>query len=117
MNVEEYRIYCLAKKGITEGFPFDQSTLVFKVMNKMFALAGIDNFTFINLKCDPERAVELRERYEGITPAYHMSKVHWNSIAIDSDVPDKLLYQLLDDSYAIIVFSLPKQLQQELKEL
>lgn len=117
MNIEQYRDYCIEKKGVTESFPFDENTLVFKVMNKMFALAGINNFEFINLKCNPEKAIELREQYEGVTGAYHMSKVHWNSVSIKGDIPDKLIYQWIDDSYNLIVSSLTKKLQKELEGL
>ncbi|MCB0408603.1 MAG: MmcQ/YjbR family DNA-binding protein [Flavobacteriales bacterium] len=117
MNIEEYRDYCIAKKGVTEGFPFDKSTLVFKVMGKMFALADVDNFDFINLKCDPEKAIELRESYNGIKPGYHMSKSHWNSVYVNTDVPDQLIFQLIDNSYQLIVSSLTKKLQAELKSL
>lgn len=117
MNIEEYRNYCITKKGVTEAFPFDQSTLVFKVMGKMFALAGVDSFKFINLKCDPEKAVELRERYDAVKPGYHMSKVHWNSVYPNEDAPDKLIYQWIDDSYNLIVTSLSKKLQKELEDL
>ncbi|MBL4592848.1 MAG: MmcQ/YjbR family DNA-binding protein [Flavobacteriales bacterium] len=117
MNVEQYRDYCIAKKGVTESFPFDQTTLVFKVMNKMFSLSGIQEFTFINLKCDPEIAIELRERYEGVTPGYHMNKTLWNSVYTNKDVSDKLIYQWIDDSYDLIVSSLTKKLQQELESL
>lgn len=117
MNIEEYRDYCIAKKGVTEHFPFDETTLVFKVMNKMFALADVDAFRFINLKCEPEKTVELREQYNGIKPGYHMSKVHWNSVYVNQDVPDKLIYQLIDDSYNLIVTSLTKKLQQKLEKL
>ena len=117
MNIEEYREYCLAKKGVTEGFPFDEKTLVFKVMGKMFALCGVNNFDFINLKCDPEKAIELREEYEGITGAFHMSKVHWNSCYIQSDLSDTLLYELIDHSYDLIVNKLTKKLKDELNTL
>ena len=117
MNIEQYREFCISKKGVTESFPFDESTLVFKVMNKMFALTGVDNFEFINLKCDPEKAIELREEFNGVTGAYHMSKVHWNSVFIKGDVSDKLIFQWIDDSYDLIVSSLTKKLQKELKEL
>ena len=79
MNIEEYREYCIGKPGVTEGFPFDLNTLVFKVMGKMFALTNVDLFVSINLKCDPDYAIELREQYEGIKPGYHMSKKHWNT--------------------------------------
>lgn len=117
MNIEQYRDYCIAKKGVTESFPFDQKTLVFKVMNKMFALTSVEGFDFINLKCNPEKALELRAQFEGVTGAYHMSKVHWNSVSTKGDVGDKLIYQWIDDSYDLIVFSLTKKLQKELKEL
>ena len=117
MNIEEYRDYCITKKGVTESFPFDETTLVFKVMNKMFALADVDSFNFINLKCNPEKAVELREQYNGIKPGYHMSKTHWNSVYLNQGVPDKLIYQLIDDSYDLIVTSLTKKLQKELDSL
>ena len=117
MNIEEYRNYCISKKGVTESFPFDETTLVFKVMNKMFSLTGIDEFAFINLKCDPEKAIELREEYEGVTPGYHMNKILWNSVYTNKDVPDKLIYQWIDDSYDLIVSSLTKKLQIELESL
>lgn len=117
MNIEEYRGYCITKKGVTEAFPFDESTLVFKVMGKVFALTGVDNFEFINLKCDPEHAIELRESYEGIKPGYHMSKKHWNSVYLNSDVSDKMICGLIDDSYQLIVKSLTKKLQVELNNL
>jgi len=117
MNIEEYRDYCISKKGVTESFPFDKDTLVFKVMGKMFALTGVDSFEFINLKCNPEKAIELRESYNGIKPGYHMSKKHWNSVYLNTDVPDKLIYELIDDSYQLIVKSLTKKLQAELNNL
>ena len=117
MNIEEYRTYCLSKKGVTEGFPFDGSTLVFKVMGKMFALTDVDSFEFVNLKADPEYAVEIREEYHGIKPGYHMSKKHWNSVYTNSDVSSELLLTLIDDSYNLIVSSLTKKLQKELAEI
>ena len=109
MNIESYREYCLAKKGVTEDFPFDNETLVFKVGGKMFALTGIEQFKSINLKCDPERAVELREQYPGILPGYHMSKKHWNTVMMDGSVPMKLIIQMIDDSYNLVLSSLPKR--------
>ncbi len=113
MNAEFYRDYCIRKKGVTEGFPFDQKTLVFKVGGKMFALTDIDEFDFVNLKCDPERAVELRERYEGVKPGYHMNKSQWNSVYVNTDVGDQLFYELIDHSYQLIVDSLPKKVRIE----
>ncbi|WOK09604.1 MmcQ/YjbR family DNA-binding protein [Imperialibacter roseus] len=114
MNIEEYREYCIRKPGVTEGFPFDSNTLVFKVMGKMFALADVELFRTINLKCDPDRAIQLRESYEGIKPGYHMNKQHWNTVDTDGSVGDKLLYELIDHSYTLIVDSLPKKLKEEL---
>ncbi|MCA1764224.1 MAG: MmcQ/YjbR family DNA-binding protein [Cryomorphaceae bacterium] len=118
MNIEEYRAYCLRKKGVTESFPFDSSALVFKVMGKMFSIANIDDFTGFSAKCDPERALVLREEYpDGIVPAYHMSKKHWNGVKLEQGVPEALIYQLIDDSYDLVVAGLPKKLQAELAEM
>ena len=91
MNIEEYRSYCLAKKGVIEEFPFDNETLVFKVAGKMFALTNVSTFASINLKCDPEKAVELRDQYPAVLPGYHMNKKHWNTILLDGSIPRKLL--------------------------
>ncbi len=113
MNIEEYRDYCTAKKAVTESFPFDKNTLVFKVANKMFALTGVDTFNYINLKCDPERAVELRETCNGVRPGYHMNKKLWNSVYLEEDVPDALVYELIDHSYDLIVASLTKKVRSE----
>lgn len=117
MDIEYYREYCLKKPGVTEGFPFDSSTLVFKVMNKMFALCDVDTFAFVNLKCDPERAIQLREQYDSIKPGYHMNKAHWNSVYIDGTIPDNLFLELVDHSYELIVESLPKKVRDELSKL
>lgn len=117
MNIEEFRDYCLAKKGVTEETPFGPDTLVYKVMGKMFALSGIDTFEFINLKCDPDRAIELRESYSGIKPGYHMNKKLWNSVYTRDDVSDKMMFELIDHSYELIVASLTKKAQAELAEM
>ncbi len=109
MNIETYRNYCLSKKGTTEGFPFDKNTLVFKVGNKMFALTNIDTFESINLKCDPEYAIELREQFKGIKPGYHMNKKHWNTVMIHSDITDRLIFELIDLSYNLVFKSLTKK--------
>jgi predicted DNA-binding protein (MmcQ/YjbR family) len=114
MNIEDYRAYCITKNGVTEGFPFDQNTLVFKVMGKMFALANVDGFVSINLKCDPEIAIDLRERYHGVTAGYHMSKKHWNTVTVNDDASDDLIYQWIDASYNLVVKSLTKKLQADL---
>tara|TARA_R110002051_G_scaffold138476_5_gene211222 strand:- start:9131 stop:9487 length:357 start_codon:yes stop_codon:yes gene_type:complete len=118
MNIEEFRAYCITKKGITEEFPFDVDTLVFKVMGKMFALAPLERLpSQINLKCDPERALELRETYDGvIIPGYHMSKVHWNTIFLENTSP-KLIVELIDHSYDLVVSKLTKKQKEELKAL
>lgn len=114
MDIEKFRSYCLSKAGVTEEFPFDENTLVFKVMGKMFALTNIDLFTSVNLKCDFEKAVELRERYPSILPGYHMNKKHWNTVLIDNALSDSLILGMLDDSYKLVVAKLPKVLQKEL---
>lgn len=116
MNIEEFREYCIAKKGVTESFPFGEQTLVFKVMEKIFALAGLDAHpATVNLKCDPERSIELREEYDGlIIPGYHMNKKHWNTVEIEGNLPSKLLLELIDHSYDLVVKSLTKKLQTEL---
>ncbi|MBP9924411.1 MAG: MmcQ/YjbR family DNA-binding protein [Cyclobacteriaceae bacterium] len=117
MNIEAFRSYCLSKKGVTEEFPFDADTLVFKVMGKMFALTDLDSFESVNLKCDPEKAVQLREEFSSVLPGYHMNKKHWNTVLMDSDVTDRLVKEWIDDSYLLVVDSLPKKMRQELDVL
>lgn len=117
MNIESYRNHCIAKKGVTEEFPFDNSTLVFKVMGKMFALTNVDQFKSINLKCAPEKAIAIREEYPTVTAGYHMNKKHWNTIQMDASIPDKLLYEWIDESYDLVVNSLPNKLRKELHSL
>ena len=108
MNVEEIRDYCLSKKFVTESTPFDDVTLVFKVAGKMFALLPLDEVELsINLKCDPEKAIALRETYPAVTPGYHMNKNHWNTVFIDGTVEKKLILQWIDDSYQLVLNSLP----------
>jgi len=118
MHIEAFRDYCLSKKGVTEGFPFDQVTLVFKVMGKMFAIASLDRIPpQANLKSDPERALELRESYDGrILPGFHMNKTHWNTLHLEQ-LPEPLICELIDHSYDLIVASLPKKTQRSLEEL
>lgn len=115
MNIESFREFCLSKQEVTEETPFGPDTLVFKVCGKMFALADIEHFESINLKCDPERAVELREQYEGITAGYHMSKKHWNTVATNGTVPLPLLIELIDESYRLVVQGLPKKQRSKLE--
>jgi predicted DNA-binding protein (MmcQ/YjbR family) len=116
MNLESFRDYCLAKPGVTEGFPFGSDALVFKVMDKMFALTSVDSPTFsLNLKCDPERAEQLREEFECVRPGYHMNKKHWNTITPDGSVKDSLLREWIDHSYQLVVSSLSKKMREELQ--
>ncbi len=115
MNVEAFREYCMAKKGTTESFPFDGDTLVFKVLGKMYALVPLERLPpQANLKCAPERALELRETYDGIIiPGYHMSKVHWNTLMLERLEPE-MIREMIDHSYDLVVAKLPKYKQQEL---
>ncbi|MDA3929950.1 MAG: MmcQ/YjbR family DNA-binding protein [Prolixibacteraceae bacterium] len=115
MNTETIREYCIAKKGVTESFPFDNTTLVFKVMNKMFALLSLDEDLRVSLKCDPEKAIELRELYSFVIPGYHLNKKLWNTININTSVSDRLICEWIDHSYDLIVASLTKKLKEELK--
>ncbi len=109
MHIEQIRTYCLAKPGVTESFPFNESTLVFKVMDKMFALASLDNIPLsINLKCDPEKALYLRARYPEVAPGYHMNKKHWNTITIEDHLRSDLIKEWIDHSYDLVVDNLPK---------
>ncbi len=117
MNIEDLRVYCLSKKGTDESFPFDKNTLVFKVMNKMFALTNLEGDLSVNLKCDPDMAVELREKYSAVIPGYHMSKKHWNTIQIDGSINSKLIKEWIDHSYKLVVDSLTKKLKEELKSI
>ncbi len=117
MNFDTFRDYCLNLKGVTEEMPFGETTLVFKVMGKMFALTGLDVFSSVNLKCDPDIAVELRERYNAVKPGFHMNKKHWNTVAVDGSVPDKLVLQWTRDSYELVVKALPKKDRAALEEL
>lgn len=114
MNIEELRDYCLSKKGATESFPFNEETLVFKVMNKMFALTSLNTDLKVSLKCDPEKAIDLRSRYSYVREGYHLSKKNWNTIDIYLAPDDKLIKTWIDDSYKLVVNSLTKKLQAEL---
>lgn len=114
MNIEEYRDYCLSFSCTSEDFPFDNRTLVFKVAGKMFALSDVEEFTSVNLKCDPEIAIELREEYPEVTGGYHMSKKHWNTVVINGGVSDDLIKKWVKDSYDLVVKSLTKKKRTEL---
>jgi len=109
MNIEDIRDYCIGKKSTTESFPFDETTLVFKVKNKMFALTDTKGPLSINLKCDPETAIELREKYDAVLPGYHMNKKLWNTVMIDGRIDDYLIMEWIDDSYKLMVENLPKK--------
>ncbi len=116
MNIEEFRTYCLSKKGVTEELPFDDVTLVFKVFGKIFALTGLDEIALsVNLKCDPEKAIELREQYPCVKSGYHMNKTHWNTVAIDGSVPDKLIKEWIDNSYLLVAKKLTKTQKKDLE--
>lgn len=114
LNIESYRDFCLALPFTSEEFPFDQSTLVFKVAGKMFALTDVDDFQSVNLKCNPEIALDLREKYVDVLPGYHMNKRHWNTVRVNGEVSDELLFSWIKDSYDLVVQSLTKKLRTEL---
>jgi len=120
MNIEELREYCISVKGATESFPFDESTLVFKIMGKMFAYIGLepkDGQFKVNLKCDPEKSVELREKYEGVRQGIHTRSIMWNSVYLASDAPDSLIRELINHSVEEVVKKLPKNKQEEYLKL
>lgn len=114
MDIEIIREYCLAKPGVTEGFPFGEDTLVFKVMDKMFLLISLNESDSFNVKCDPERAVLLREEFEEVQPGYHMNKTHWNTVFVKGRLNDRQLTEMIDHSYELVVKSLPKSKQMQL---
>ncbi len=115
MNIEEIRAYCLSKKGVEEGFPFEDETLVFKVGGKMFLLCGLENYPIrFNAKCEPQKAIELREKYSCVLPGYHMNKAHWNTVICDGSVKKALLYEWIDESYELILGGLPKKIQEQI---
>lgn len=111
MDIESIREYCLSKQEVTESFPFGGDTLVFKVLGKMFALMNLQGQLSVNLKCDPEKAIGLREEYSSVLPGYHMNKRYWNTVVLDGSVPDRLLKEWIDHSYNEVVKSLPKNRQ------
>jgi predicted DNA-binding protein (MmcQ/YjbR family) len=119
MNIQQLYDFCLSKKGVTEHFPFDEETLVFKVGGKMFCLTSLNEWEkgtpSLNLKCDPDRAQELRAEYEAIIPGWHMSKIHWNTVAFNGDVSDKMMLELINDSYELVLRSLTKKIQAEIQ--
>ncbi len=116
MNIEDLRNFCLSLKEAKEGLPFDNKTLVFSVKGKMFCATDVEDYELINVKCEPEEAILLREKYEDVIPGYYMNKKHWNSIRTDGKISDKLLKEWVKKSYDLVVAGLPKKTQKELKE-
>jgi len=114
MTLDHFREYCLSFKGTTEELPFDENTLVFKVLGKMFALCNMMSFEFTNLKCDPEKAVNLREEHTEVTPAWHMNKKHWNSVSFMGDLSYQQIENWIEDSYNLVVKNMPKKLREQL---
>lgn len=109
MNIEDIRKYCLSMKGVSESFPFNEEALVFKVMSKMFLISSLDDVPLtINIKCDPEKAVERRERYDSVKPGFHMNKNHWNTIVLDGSIPAGEIFGWIDESYNLVKAGLKK---------
>ncbi|MBE6286696.1 MAG: MmcQ/YjbR family DNA-binding protein [Mediterranea massiliensis] len=117
MNIEEIREYCLSKKASTEGFPFDEDTLVIKVMGKMFAVIDLETANKLVLKCNADYALELREQYAAIEPAWHFNKKHWNQIFLNGDVVDSMIKHLIDHSYDEVVMKFTRKERMELENL
>ncbi len=117
MDIELIRSYCLHKKACNESFPFDDVTLVFKVVDRMFALISLDNPNYVCLKCQPDYAVELRDQYNGIIGAPHFNKKHWNQVAFNSDVPDSLIISLIDHSYDEVLKKFTRKQKMQYDEL
>ena len=114
MDIESIRNYCISKKAVTECMPFDDKTLVFKVSDKIFALAVIDAHPLrLNLKCNPEKAIDLRERFESVRPGYHSNKKHWNTIEVNGEISKEALYELIDHSYNLVIAKLTKNLREK----
>lgn len=109
MDIESYRLFCLSLPAVEETFPFDEQTLVFKVAGKMFTATDVDFFESVNVKCDPEEAIMLREEHLAVTPGYHMSKKHWNTVAMDGSIPDSLIKEWIKNSYDLVVAGMTKK--------
>lgn len=117
MDIEAIRAYCLSKKGTDEGFPFDDTTLVIKVGGKIFILINLDNNPSMNLKCDPDQAIDLREANPAIIPGYHMNKKHWNTVVFDGSLSKSLIMEMIDHSYDLVFQSLPTKLRHEIEQI
>jgi len=116
MDIEQLREYCLLKPGVEETLPFGPDTLVYKVIGKVFLLTGLDTEKLrFNVKCDPDKAIELREQFSCVLPGYHMNKKHWNTVVVNGSVSTKQLTEWIDDSYELVVQSFPKKVREELK--
>ena len=114
MDIESIRQYCLSKKATTEGFPFDDNTLVFKVAGKIYLATNLNALPLrITLKCDPEKAIDLRERYESIIPGYHSNKKHWNTMALNGEIPKNIIHKLINHSYDLVIKKLPKKVKEQ----
>lgn len=113
MFLDDLRSHCIQKPGASEGLPFDEKTLVFKVFGKMFALMDVEIFDSVNLKCDPEWAIELRERFQAVRPGFHMNNKHWNTVTLTDDINDKFLLELVDHSYHLVYAGLSKKIRDE----
>ncbi|HEK19199.1 MULTISPECIES: MmcQ/YjbR family DNA-binding protein [unclassified Mucilaginibacter] len=116
MHIEDLRDYCLAKPGVTESFPFGEDILVFKVGDKVFLLTGLNDHSF-NVKCDPEKAIELREQFSEVMPGFHMNKKHWNTVRTDGSLTNKQLKEMIDHSYELVFAALPKKVREEIATL
>lgn len=114
MNVEEFRAYCLALPYAEERFPFDETTLVFCIGGRMFAMVDLEHADCVNLKCDPDVAVELRDKYEGVQPGWHMNKKHWNTVALSADVPASIIRQMANDSFRLVYAKLTRKEREKL---
>ena len=114
MDIESIRNYCISKNAVTESMPFDDKTLVFKGTDKIFALAALDSYPLgLNLKCDPEKAIDLREHYESVRPGYHSNKKHWNTIEVNGEITKEALYELIDHSYNLVIAKLTKKVREK----
>jgi predicted DNA-binding protein (MmcQ/YjbR family) len=117
MDFRALREYCTARPGVTEDFPFGETTLVFKVMGKIFALTDVEALPLrVNLKCDPDWAIQLRERFPEVQPGYHMNKNHWNTVDLEGDLSDEQVREMIDHSYERVVRGLPRRVQEELSQ-
>jgi predicted DNA-binding protein (MmcQ/YjbR family) len=118
MDIEQVTAYCLLKKGVSHGFPFGGDTLVFKVMDKMFCATGLESIpATINLKCDPDYAIQLREEHEDVHPGYHMNKTHWNTVTLEGELSDAFVCKLIDHSFDLVVSSFSKKVREEWQNL